>query len=136
MNKYRRIILSQIGNIIYRIQRTWAYSHFMSGLSFINVVIIRKSFKKASEVYIKLPIEIDGGEYISIGEYTHFDRDCVISAFNKTYDGSEFSPSINIGKSCNFGAWNHITAVNAITIGDGFLSGKWVTICDNNHGGG
>lgn len=123
MNKYRRLILSQIGNIIYKIQRTWIYSHFLSDLSYINVVIIRKSFKKAREVYFKIPIEIDGGEFISIGEYTHFDYNCVISAFNKTYDGSEFSPSINIGKSCNFGAWNHITAVNAITIGDGFLSG-------------
>ena len=41
---------------------------------------------------------------------------------------------ITIGRDCNFGAFNHITASNKIIIGDNCLTGKWVTISDNDHG--
>ena len=43
-------------------------------------------------------------------------------------------PSLVIGAYCNFGAFNHITCTNKITIGNNVLTGKWVTISDNNHG--
>ena len=39
-----------------------------------------------------------------------------------------------IGRGCHIGAYNHITCINRIKIGNGFVSGKWVTITDNNHG--
>ena len=49
--------------------------------------------------------------------------------------GSEyFHLRINIGNDCHIGVFNHITCVNRIIIGDGFVSGKWVTITDNAHG--
>lgn len=41
---------------------------------------------------------------------------------------------INIGDNCSFGCYCHISAINRITIGDNLLTGKWVTIVDNNHG--
>lgn len=41
---------------------------------------------------------------------------------------------IQIGNNCTFGAFNHITSINSIVIGDGCLTGKWVTITDNAHG--
>ena len=41
---------------------------------------------------------------------------------------------ISIGDSCSFGAYNHITSSNKIHIGNGLLTGKWVTITDNSHG--
>lgn len=41
---------------------------------------------------------------------------------------------IKIGNSCDFGAFNHITATNQVIIGDNCLTGKWVTISDNDHG--
>lgn len=41
---------------------------------------------------------------------------------------------IQIGNNCTFGAYNHITSINSIVIGDGCLTGKWVTITDNAHG--
>lgn len=44
-------------------------------------------------------------------------------------------PELTIGSHCNFGAYNHITCTNRITIGDNLLTGKWVTITDNSHGG-
>lgn len=43
-------------------------------------------------------------------------------------------PLIEIGDNCNFGAYNHITSINKIQIGNGLLTGKWVTITDNSHG--
>lgn len=45
-----------------------------------------------------------------------------------------YNPQIIIGADCWFGAYNHVTCINKIRIGDGLLTGKWVTISDNNHG--
>ena len=44
------------------------------------------------------------------------------------------NPEIIIGEHCKFGAYNHITSVNRIVIGNNVLTGKWVTITDNSHG--
>lgn len=44
------------------------------------------------------------------------------------------NPELRIGNNCNFGAYNHITCANSITIGNNLLTGKWVTITDNSHG--
>lgn len=41
---------------------------------------------------------------------------------------------ICIGDNCSFGCYCHISSINRITIGDNLLTGKWVTIVDNNHG--
>ncbi len=43
-------------------------------------------------------------------------------------------PSIDIGCNVSIGAFNHITAINKIVIGNGVMTGKWVTITDNSHG--
>ena len=43
-------------------------------------------------------------------------------------------PNLSIGNNCSFGAYNHITCANRVTIGDSLLTGKWVTITDNSHG--
>jgi acetyltransferase-like isoleucine patch superfamily enzyme len=45
-----------------------------------------------------------------------------------------FTPSISIGSDVSLGEFNHITAINSISIGDGVLTGRWVTISDNAHG--
>lgn len=76
---------------------------------------------------------LEGAKYIEIGEESTFQRDLYLTAWDY-YKGQSFSPKLIIGKKCSIGAWNHITCVNSISIGDGFLSGKWVTITDNSHG--
>lgn len=43
-------------------------------------------------------------------------------------------PEIIIGNNVSLGAYNHISAINSIKIGNGVLTGKWVTIVDNFHG--
>lgn len=79
--------------------------------------------------------------YISIGKGCGFGDWLYLTAWDSFHciiDGEEttqrFNPSLTIGKDCHFGAFNHITCVNRIQIGDRVLTGKWVTITDNNHG--
>ena len=74
-----------------------------------------------------------GRDRISIGDSTRIEIDTSISAW-KDYRGIKYNPMVIIGANCNIGAYNHITAINKIQIGDGLLTGKWVTITDNSHG--
>lgn len=52
----------------------------------------------------------------------------------ESYRGEDFSPSIVIGENCYFGRNNHISSINSIIIGNSLLTGRNVTIIDNNHG--
>ena len=72
-------------------------------------------------------------EYISIGENCGFADFIFLTAW-KEYKGEHFTPELTIGNNGNFGAFNHITCINKVQIGDNCLTGKWVTISDNNHG--
>lgn len=74
--------------------------------------------------YIKSP------DYISIGKHTVFGDYIYLTAWKV----GDILPSITIGEHCSFGAFNHITCANKINIGNNCLTGKWVTISDNNHG--
>lgn len=85
--------------------------------------------------------EFRGGKYISIGKYSFFSNDLYLTAWDKYKINTNgktitqhFSPMILIGNDCHFGAYNHITSINKIVIGNGVLTGKWVTISDNSHG--
>lgn len=76
-------------------------------------------------------------EYISIGDNTTFGDWLFLTAWNryKTENGEQkMNPELTIGYNCNFGAFNHITCTNRVIIGNGVLTGKWITITDNSHG--
>jgi len=79
------------------------------------------------------PISLIGEQYISIGNNVSFRKLCILTAHSKYYSYS-FTPKITIGDDCHFGQHNHITAINEIYIGNGVLTGSWVTITDNAHG--
>ena len=51
------------------------------------------------------------------------------------YKNQKFFPNINIGDNCNIGQFTQITSCEKITIGNGLLTGKYVLISDNSHGG-
>ena len=74
-----------------------------------------------------------GIKYIRIGNGSSIQKGTYLTAWD-AYGNQKFKPQIDIGNSCHIGAYNHITCINKIKIGDGFVSGKWVTITDNNHG--
>ena len=91
---------------------------------------------------------------ITIGCHTVFGDRVYLTAWDKYYTASKdvmhdgviekshnnlfiqhLTPEIIIGENCTIGAYNHITCTNKIVIGNRVLTGKWVTITDNAHGG-
>lgn len=85
---------------------------------------------------ISRPCSLQGcGQWrISIGDYTCIQSHSVLGCWER-YGEQRFSPSLTIGSHCSIGEYNHITACNKITIGDGLLTGRFVYIGDNAHGG-
>lgn len=77
----------------------------------------------------------DGLKNISIGNSTIINRHTILGCWTK-YGEQQFpNASITIGNNCAIGEYSHLTACNKITIGDGLLTGRYVLISDNNHGG-
>lgn len=85
---------------------------------------------------IAYPCSLQGGgqERIVIGDHTSIQSHGILGCWEK-YGDQQFTPSIIIGNHCSIGEYNHITACNKITIGDGLLTGRYVYIGDNAHGG-
>ena len=102
--------------------------------STIHSYWIRNAFKNcpASVRFAKIGMLHDP-EYISIGEKCSFQDYLYLTAW-KEYQGEHFTPELTIGNNGSVGAFNHITCINKVIIGDNCLTGKWVTISDNNHG--
>ena len=86
--------------------------------------------------YIAYPCSLQGGgqKRISIGHHTVIQSHGILGCWMK-YGDQSFTPSITIGDNCSIGGYNHITACNKITIGNGLLTGRYVYIGDNAHGG-
>lgn len=76
---------------------------------------------------------ITGGKHISIGDMTSIGRYSTVSAWDRYY-GQEFTPRITIGKDCDFGEYLHMSCISEITVGNGVLTGRWLTVTDNSHG--
>ncbi len=83
------------------------------------------------------PCSLQGGgqKNISIGDNTTIASTSILGCWTKYGKQSFPNASITIGNHCNIGEYNHITACNKITIGDGLLTGRYVIISDNSHGG-
>lgn len=83
------------------------------------------------------PCSLQGGgqKNISIGDCSIIQGTSILGCWTK-YGNQDFpNASITIGNHCSIGEYNHITACNKITIGDGLLTGRYVIISDNSHGG-
>ena len=77
--------------------------------------------------------DLVGSDCISIGSNCKIQKECFLTAW-KSFGNKKFMPEIIIGNNVSLGAYNHISAINSIKIGNGVLTGKWVTIVDNSHG--
>ena len=100
----------------------------------VNSYVYRKKIRSCGKaVRIEKLGKLIGGKYISIGDNSDIQQMTYLTAWDSCC-GRNFHPRISIGNDCHIGAFNHITSVNYIEIGDGFVSGKWVTITDNAHG--
>lgn len=75
-----------------------------------------------------------GQKRIFIGDHTCIHSHSVLGCWEQ-YGEQQFTPSLTIGSHCSIGEYNHITACYKIAIGDGLLTGRYVYIGDNAHGG-
>lgn len=135
MNNILKRLVDVLSRIVYicipisRINRYWKdisiilYSNWMRNKFKICPNTVR--FSKVGMIH--------DPDRISIGEYCSFQDYVYLTAW-KNYAGNHFEPNITIGNNGDFGAFNHISCINRIQIGDNCLTGKWVTISDNNHG--
>lgn len=74
-----------------------------------------------------------GGKYIKIGRGTSIGRGAVLTAWDN-HNGNCYSPAIIIGEDCSIGDYVHISSVSKVIIGNGVLTGRRVSILDNDHG--
>lgn len=93
----------------------------------------KKFIQFPSNSIIGSKVKFAGLKYIKVGEHTSICSNCIVTAWD-SYQKQKFSPSIQIGNNVCIGEYSHITAINEIKIGDGVLTGRWVTITDNSHG--
>ena len=82
------------------------------------------------DCYFRSVAQLHDPQYIHIGDNNCFGKDLYLTAWGI----SNREPNLSIGNNCSFGAYNHITCANKVTIGNGVLTGKWITITDNSHG--
>lgn len=127
-----------VATIITFVQRyLWGHERkywIRNKIDFLRTLWLRNCFKSCDlSVRIEHLGLLKGAQYITIGENTDIQQYTYLTAWDKCGDIS-FTPEITIGSDCHIGAFNHITCVDKIVIGDGFVSGKWVTITDNSHG--
>lgn len=95
-----------------------------------NLWLAHKFHECGEHVYFENVKYLFGSEFISIGAGTCFGFDLCLTAWKI----NDSAPELKIGQNCSFGSWNHISCANKIIIGDGLLTGKWVSIVDNDHG--
>lgn len=88
-----------------------------------------------SRICYSCSLQGGGQKNISIGDYTIIQRETILGCWTKYGKQSFLNSSITIGDHCSIGEYNHITACNRIVIGDGLLTGRYVIISDNSHGG-
>lgn len=101
-----------------------------------NKKIARQLGSVGAGSVIARPCMLQGGGLanIRIGSNTRIQPHSVLECWTR-FGKQEFSPEITIGDNCKIGEYCHITSCNGITIGNGLLTGRYVLITDNSHGG-
>lgn len=90
-----------------------------------------------NDVSFKRPLILQGGgnQNIKIGKRTKFGSHCILGCWSNYGGETKYNPEIIIGNDCNIGGYTQISALNSIVIGNGLLTGRYVYIGDNSHGG-
>jgi acetyltransferase-like isoleucine patch superfamily enzyme len=83
--------------------------------------------------YIKRPIYIIGGKYISIGKNFVAEQRLRLDAYDK-FLSQNFDPNIQIGDNVSIEKDCHIACIVSIIIEDNVLIGSKVYISDHSHG--
>lgn len=134
MIKFIKIII-RIFSFLYpykRHQKLIEYKNFFYTLWIRNFF---GSIGKNSIICYPCDLGGEGEKNIFIGDNTIIRQNSLLGCHAK-YNNQLFpNATITIGNNCSIGRNNHITACNKIVIGDGVLTGQYVIVSDNAHGG-
>lgn len=145
----KKLAKRTLAYLIRRISFVYTYSLSLRLKRYRNTLYtmwIRNFLGKLGEKSsIHYPCSLQGGgsSRISIGSNTCIHSHCILGCWESynTHNAKgklfeqHFTPEIIIGSNCSIGEYTQITAINKITIGDGLLTGRYVYIGDNSHGG-
>ena len=130
-------ILSKIFWIFSKIYPYQASQKFLGYRNLLYSMWIRNFIGEIGEhsmIFYPCSLQGSGQKRIIIGENTSIQGHCILGCWER-YGEQRFTPTLTIGNHCSIGEYNHITACNKIIIGDGLLTGRYVYIGDNAHGG-
>lgn len=121
--------------VIIRLFYTWRVYHFLRRkCSCLYTYWISPEFKSIGKgCHIEKMRSLVGAKNITIGERCTIGVNSQLTAHESFHDYN-YTPRITIGNDVNLGDYIHVTAINSITICDGVLTGRWVTISDHSHG--
>lgn len=112
-------------SLVRNVRRMFRYCH--------SVWLQREIAMVGDNVSLGRNLELIGGKYIKIGTATGMGDHGTLQAWDN-YNGQAFNPLIVIGEKCWIGDYFNISSTNYIEIGNGVLTGRWVSIIDNSHG--
>lgn len=123
--------MSVLWSYIYTYQKSCRIKRKMNAL---YTIWISRNFQSIGKnVLIECPLNLIGGEYISIGGRTHIGSRTILAAHQK-FLNQTFIPQVKIGDNVNIGDDSNISCINKIVIKDGVRMGRKVMINDNSHG--
>lgn len=114
---------------------TWRIYHFLrEKRSLFNTYWLAPEFGSfGTGNSIEKMRSLIGAKNVHIGNHCSINVNAQLTAFSN-FNGYNYSPRIEIGNNVNLGDSIHITSINSITICDGVLTGRRVTITDHSHG--
>lgn len=126
--------LALLGAMVYWCYRMSTHNKIRLIKDYLYTQWARNAFKYTGKgIILHRHATIIGAQHIRIGNMTSIGAHATLTAWDN-YHGETLHPSISIGNNCEIGEYVHISSTNKITLGDGTLTGRWVTIVDNNHG--
>lgn len=141
MKKQLKVILSVVMWVV-SIIYPYGVSVFFVRLRNILYTLWLKNFLghlgEGSSIAYSCSLQGGGHQHIKIGHHTCIQSHCILGCWDyyDTCNGQQkFSPEIVIGNYCSIGEYTQVTACNRVSIGDGLLTGRFVYIGDNAHGG-
>lgn len=92
--------------------------------------VIRTKFICYNAKLFCFPFDLRGEKFVDFGLNLSIGRGCRIDAFNN----GKNKPSLRFGKNVQLNDYNHIVAMDSISIGDNVLMASHIFISDNSHG--
>lgn len=91
------------------------------------------NIKVGMNSHFGFPNQIDGGEFIKMGDSSSIGHSAWLGAFDSYLD-QIFKPKLTIGNHVRIGNYACITCIDEITIEDGCLFSEYSYISDHYHG--